>query len=219
MEEILMPQLRVLLADDHPTFRTGLFALLETDSDITVVGEAGNGDEVVQMAKDLEPDLIIMDIKMPNSNGIEATRRILQYLPQVRILVVTMFEDDHTVARAMRAGAKGYILKGALPEEITRAIKVVAEGGAIFSSEIAVRFIDYFDQVRPGFCNDELDMLTGREREILDLIARGHRNGEIAEILVLSPSTVRNHITNILSKLQVADRREAIQKAKDAGLA
>lgn len=155
---------------------------------------------------------------MPNCNGIEATRRILQKNPQVRILVMTMFEDDHTVAAAMRAGAKGYIMKGALPEEITRAIRVVATGGAIFSAEIALRFIDYFDQIRPGFREGELAILTKREREILDLIARGHRNGEIVKILVLSPSTVRNHITNILSKLQVADRAEAIQKAKDAGL-
>lgn len=213
-----MSPLRVLLADDHPTYRAGLLALLKIDADMIVVGEAGSGDEVIEMAEELKPDLIIMDIKMPNCNGIEATRQILQRNPQVRILIMTMFEDDPTVAAAMRAGAKGYILKGALPDEIIRSIKVVAAGGAIFSPEIALRFVDYFEQIRPGFREGELAMLTVREREILELIAKGHRNGNIAEILVLSPSTVRNHITNILSKLQVVDRTEAIRKAKDAGL-
>ncbi len=213
-----MSSLRVLLADDHPTYRAGLLALLKIDADMIVVGEAGSGDEVIEMAEELKPDLIIMDIKMPNCNGIEATRQILQRNPQVPILIMTMFEDDPTVAAAMRAGAKGYILKGALPDEIIRSIKVVAAGGAIFSPEIALRFVDYFEQIRPGFREGELAMLTVREREILELIAKGHRNGNIAEILVLSPSTVRNHITNILSKLQVVDRTEAIRKAKDAGL-
>lgn len=213
-----MSSLRVLLADDHPTYRAGLLALLKIDADMIVVGEAGSGDEVMEMAEELKPDLIIMDIKMPNCNGIEATRQILQRNPQVPILIMTMFEDDPTVAAAMRAGAKGYILKGALPDEIIRSIKVVAAGGAIFSPEIALRFVDYFEQIRPGFREGELAMLTVREREILELIAKGHRNGNIAEILVLSPSTVRNHITNILSKLQVVDRTEAIRKAKDAGL-
>ncbi len=213
-----MSSLRVLLADDHPTYRAGLLALLKIDADMIVVGEAGSGDEVIEMAEELKPDLIIMDIKMPNCNGIEATRQILQRNPKVPILIMTMFEDDPTVAAAMRAGAKGYILKGALPDEIIRSIKVVAAGGAIFSPEIALRFVDYFEQIRPGFREGELAMLTVREREILELIAKGHRNGNIAEILVLSPSTVRNHITNILSKLQVVDRTEAIRKAKDAGL-
>ncbi|WP_243298643.1 response regulator transcription factor [Bacillus litorisediminis] len=213
-----MPQVRVLLADDHPTFRAGLVALLQTDSSVTVAGEAGSGDEVIAMAEDLKPDIIIMDIQMPSCNGIEAIRRILQKDPQVRILVMTMFEDDHTVTAAMRAGARGYILKGALPDEIIRAIRAVAAGEAIFSQTITIRFIEYFDQIRPGVREGDLMMLTIREREVLDLIARGYRNAEIAETLVLSPSTVRNHITNILSKLQVADRAAAIQKARDAGL-
>ncbi|WP_409273356.1 response regulator [Neobacillus sp. SCS-31] len=213
-----MRQLRVLLADDHPTFRGGLLSLLKTDPDIIVVGEVGSGDEVIQMADELKPDLIIMDIKMPNCNGVEATRRILEKNPQVRILMMTMFEDDQTVAAAMRAGAKGYILKGALPDEIMRAIRVAADGGAIFSPDIALRFINYFDQIRPGVQDGALSNLTPRELEILSLIANGSRNGEIAESLFLSPSTVRNHITNILSKLQVANRAEAISKAKDAGL-
>lgn len=213
-----MTQLRVLLADDHPTFRTGLATLLNTDAAVAVVGEAGTGDEVVARAAELCPDLIIMDIQMPGCNGIEATRHILRQQPKIRILVMTMFEDDHTVAAAMRAGARGYILKGALPEEIVRAVWAVAGGEAIFSSAIAGRFMEYFDQIRPGIREGDLAELTDREREVLDLIARGYRNAAIAEMLVLSPSTVRNHITNILSKLQVADRAEAIQKARDAGL-
>ncbi|MET3697821.1 LuxR family two component transcriptional regulator [Bacillus oleivorans] len=213
-----MSKVHVLLADDHPTFRAGLVALLQTDSAITVVGEAGSGDEVIALAEEIKPDVIIMDIQMPNCNGVEAIRYILQKDQQVRILVMTMFEDDHTVAAAMRAGARGYILKGALPDEIIRAIRAVAAGEAIFSQTIAIRFMEYFDQIRPGIHDGNLSMLTYREREVLDLIARGYRNAEIAEMLVLSPSTVRNHITNILSKLQVADRAEAILKAKDAGL-
>ncbi|MFT4415342.1 response regulator [Fredinandcohnia humi] len=206
------------MADDHPAFRTGLVSMLNTDSVMTVVGEAGTGDEVVSLADEIKPDLIIMDVQMPGVNGIEATRRILTKNPDIRILVMTMFEDDHTVAAAMRAGARGYILKGALPNEILRAIRAVASGEAIFSELIARRFITYFDQIGNGFRQGELSELTAREREILDLIARGYKNAEIAENLFLSPSTVRNHITNILSKLQVADRAEAIQKAKDAGL-
>lgn len=213
-----MTQLRVLLADDHPTFRAGLVSLLNTDPSLSVVGEAGSGDQVITMAEELHPDLIIMDIQMPNLNGIEAIRRILTKEPEVRILVMTMFEDDHTIAAAMRAGARGYILKGALPEEINRSIKAVGAGEAIFSQAIASRFMDYFEKIRPSFREGDLAMLTERELEVLGLIAQGYKNAQIAESLVLSPSTVRNHITNILSKLQVSDRAEAIRVAKDAGL-
>lgn len=213
-----MTPLRVLLADDHPTFRAGLVSLLNTDASMEVVGEAGSGDAVITLAEELHPDLIIMDIQMPNLNGIDAIRRILAKNPHVRILVMTMFEDDHTIASAMRAGARGYILKGALPEEISRSIKAVAAGEAIFSQAIAIRFMNYFEQVRPSFREGDLAMLTDREIEVLELIARGYKNAQIADSLVLSPSTVRNHITNILSKLQVSDRAEAIQRAKNAGL-
>jgi DNA-binding NarL/FixJ family response regulator len=214
----MMKKLRVLLADDHPAFRSGLLYLLTSDSSFLVVGEAGTGEEVISLASDLAPDIVVMDIQMPGCNGVEATRRILKDNPNIRILIMTMFEDDHTVAASMRAGARGYVLKGALPEEIIRAIKAVASGEAIFSSAIAQRFITYFGHIRPDYRDNELADLTEREREILDLIARGYKNGAIAELLVISPSTVRNHITNILSKLQVTDRAEAIQKAKDAGL-
>ncbi|MFS0863980.1 response regulator transcription factor [Fredinandcohnia sp. 179-A 10B2 NHS] len=209
---------RVLLADDHPTFRTGLASLVNNDKTFEVVGEAGSGDEVISIAKTLQPDVVIMDIQMPGINGIEATRQITTLFPNVRILVMTMFEDDQTVAAAMRAGARGYVLKGALPNEIIRAIQAVAAGEAIFSERIAKKFINYFEQFRLGLQAGELSELTVREREILNLIARGYKNAEIANLLVLSPSTVRNHITSILSKLQVADRAEAIKKAKDAGM-
>lgn len=213
-----MQQIRILLADDHPTFRTGLATLLSMEEGLQVVGEAGTGEEAVAKAAELQPDVILMDIQMPVCNGIEATRRILAANPDLRILVVTMFEDDRSVAAAMRAGARGYVLKGALPEEITRAIRVVAGGEAIFSPAIAARFVEYFDQVHPSAAGPLFPELTQREREVLELIARGYKNHEIVAKLVLSPATVRNHITNILSKLQVADRAEAIQRAREAGL-
>jgi DNA-binding NarL/FixJ family response regulator len=211
--------IRILIADDHTLFRDGLRALIASASDAELVGEAANGEEAIALAASLQPDLIIMDLQMPIINGIDATRRIVNASPHVGILVVTMFDDDHSVFAAMQAGARGYILKGTNHTEMLRAIRAVASGEAIFSPAIAVRLMDYFGNLRPKAPRQIFPELTEREREILKLIAEGYKNPEIAAQLVLSPKTVRNNITNILSKLQVADRAEAILRAREAGLA
>ncbi len=214
-----MDPLRVLIADDHPLFRHGLAALLQAEPDIEVVGEATTGEEVITLAATLQPDVILMDIRMPGINGIEATRRILHTSPQIRILVVTMFEDDASVFMAMRAGARGYLLKDAQKADLLRAIRAVGSGEAIFSPAIATRLMDFFSAPRPTVPALAFPELTEREREVLELIAQGYSNTEIATRLVLSPNTVRNYVSNIFSKLQVADRAQAIVRARDAGLA
>ena len=210
--------LRIVIADDHVLFRDGLRALLAAAPDTELVGEAATGDEAVALATALQPDVVLMDIQMPGLNGIDATRRIAHASPHVGILVVTMFEDDSSVFAAMRAGARGYLLKGAKYDEVLRAIRAVGSGEAIFSPAIAVRLMEYFSNVRPTAIPQAFPDLSDREREILDLIAQGHKNAEIAARLVLSPKTVRNHVSNILSKLQVADRAQAIIRAREAGL-
>ncbi|MFN8482260.1 MAG: response regulator transcription factor [Anaerolineae bacterium] len=212
-----MERIRVLIADDHTLFRSGLHALLNLFSDIQVVGEASTGEETISKAEALQPDVILMDIQMPGVNGIEATRRIMQTSPNVGIIVVTMFEDDSYVFLAMCAGARGYILKEANEDEVLRAIRAVASGEAIFGAAIAKRLVQFFSKPTPT-SPAVFPELTDREREILDLIARGESNADIAQILVLSPHTVRNHISNIFAKLQVADRAEAIIRAREAGL-
>jgi DNA-binding NarL/FixJ family response regulator len=213
-----MEPLRVLIADDHPLFRHGLFALLNASPDFEVVGEATSGEEVVTMAAQLQPDVILMDIHMPGGNGIEATRRILHTSPNIRILIITMFEDDASVFTAMRAGARGYVLKDAQKADMLAAIQAVGRGEAIFSPTIATRLIDFFAAPRPAVPPQAFPELTEREREILDLIAKGHSNTEIATRLVLSPNTVRNYVSNVFSKLQVADRAQAIIRARESGL-
>jgi DNA-binding NarL/FixJ family response regulator len=210
--------LRVLVADDHLIFRDGLRALLSSVPDAELVGEAATGEEAVALASSLQPDVVLMDLQMPDLNGIEATRRIVRDSPHIRVLVVTMFEDDGSVLAAMRAGARGYLLKGATHTEMTRAIRAVGEGEAIFSPTIAARLMEFFASFRPAAMPQVFPELSDREREVLDLIAQGHKNPDIAARLVLSPKTVRNHVTNILSKLQVADRSEAIIRAREAGL-
>jgi DNA-binding NarL/FixJ family response regulator len=211
------PSIRILIADDHTLFRDGLRALLGSILDADVVGEAATGEEAVARAAELAPDVILMDIQMPDVNGIEATRRILENNPNVGIVVLTMFEDDDSVFAAMRAGARGYILKGADQNEMLRAIRAVASGEALFGPAIANRLIAFFagKQSSPPVPFPDL---TDREREILDLIATGQSNAEIADLLFLSPKTVRNHISSIFSKLQVADRAQAIVRAREAGL-
>jgi DNA-binding NarL/FixJ family response regulator len=216
-----MDQIRILIADDHPLFRDGLRALLESVPDMQVIGEVATGNEVMAQAQALQPDVILMDIKMPGLNGIEATRRILQASPHIRILVITMFEDDESVFAAIRAGARGYLLKGAVQEETLRAIRSVASGEAIFGPAIAERLMHYFGSTRPVGKSGPAQFfpeLTDREYEILALLAQRKSNAEIAAHLVLSPKTVRNHVSNILSKLQVADRAEAMRAAWTAGL-
>ena len=213
-----MESLRVLIADDHPLFRHGIAALLQTSSEFEVVGEATTGAEALTLAEQLQPDVILMDIQMPAINGIEATRHILHTSPHIRILIVTMSEDDASVFTAMRAGARGYILKDAQKDDILRAIRAIGRGEAIFSPAIAGRLIDFFATPRPSTPAQAFPELTEREREILNLIAQGHSNPEIAARLVLSPHTVRNYVSNIFSKLQVVDRAQAIVRAREAGL-
>lgn len=213
-----METIRVLIADDHPVFRFGLRALLSAESGIEVAGEATTGEDAVALVGTLRPDVILMDINMPGISGIEATRRITQANPQVGILVITMFEDDDSVFAAMRAGARGYLLKGAAGDETVRAIRVVSNGEAIFSPSVALRLMQYFSSPPATAAPQAFPELTEREREVLDLIAQGYTNTAIAEKLVLSTKTVRNHVSNIFSKLQVAGRAEAIIRARDAGL-
>ncbi len=210
--------LRVLIADDHPLFRSGMRSLLAADLESEVVGEATTGEEAIAQADALQPDLILMDLHMPGMGGIEATRRILRSSPQIRILVVTMYEDDHSVFTAMRAGARGYLLKGASPDEVLRAIQAVGSGGAIFSPSIATRLIDFFAHLQPATLPQALPELTEREHEIVSLIAQGQSNAAIAKHLTLSPKTVSNYVSTIFSKLQVADRAQAMLRAQQAGL-
>jgi DNA-binding NarL/FixJ family response regulator len=211
-----MTPIRILIADDHPMFRFGLRALLTAEPDTVVIGEATSGRQVIEMAAQLTPDVILMDINMPEISGIEATRQIFAANPDIGILVITMFEDD-TVFAAIRAGARGYILKGAEGEETIRAIRAVANGESIFSPAIAQR-LTKFIVTAPTVEAPLFPDLTPREREILVLIAQGLTNSAIAEHLSLSPKTVRNQVSSVLSKLNVTSRAEAIVKARQAGL-
>lgn len=210
------PAISVLIAEDSAPFRMGLRALLGSADDIRLVGEAEDGLQAVEMAVALQPDVVLMDVQMPGLNGIQSTQRIVQGSPHIGIVMLTMFEDDESVFAAMQAGARGYLLKGALRNEVLTAVRAAAAGEAIFGPALAKRMMQYFSQVKaPSAAFPEL---TEREREVLTLIAQGRSNSEIADALVLSPKTVRNHITNIFDKLQVADRAQAIVRARDAGL-
>jgi DNA-binding NarL/FixJ family response regulator len=209
--------IHVLIVDDHAPFRAGLRALLTSVPEMEVAGEAANGDDAIHKAAKLQPDVILMDIQMPGMNGIEATRAIYQSSPHIGVIVLTMFEDDDSVFAAMRAGARGYLLKGADQAEILRAIHSVRNGEALFGPGIARRLINFFAQPNPQ-AQHPFPELTEREREVLDLLARGMNNAEIAGVLVISQKTVRNHVSNIFNKLQVADRAQAIIRARDAGL-
>ncbi len=212
-----MEPIRILIADDHTLFREGLRSLLASVADAEAVGEAASGQEAIDQAMALQPDVVLMDIQMPGINGIEATRRIVGTSPHIGVIVVTMFEDDDSVFAAMRAGARGYVLKGADQDEMLRTIRSVARGEALFGPAIARRLMGYFSAPRPAAEPQLFPELTEREREVLGLIAQGHNNEEIARSLVLSQKTVRNHVSNIFSKLQVADRAQAIVRAREAG--
>lgn len=212
-----MEPIRVLVADDHAFYREGARTMLHAAPEIDVVGEAATGDETIARAIALQPDVILMDLKMPGANGIEATQRILRTHPHSAILVVTMYDDDDLVFAAMRAGARGYVLKDADLDELVRAIKAVSRGEAIFSPTIAQRMMRYFAALPPKALL-AFPELTGRERHVLQLIAQGLSNAEIAERLTLSLKTVQNHVSNISSKLQVVDRAQAAVRARDAGL-
>ena len=213
-----MSRLRIVIADDQPMMRAGFKAVLEATGSIEVVAEAATGEEAVEAAAAHQPDVVVMDLHMPGLNGIEATRRIVHHSPHVGVLVLTMVEDDASVFAAMRAGARGYLLKGADKAEILRALQAVASGEAIFGPAVARRVIEYFSAPQVPGPPLAFPELTEREREVLDLIAQGHNNEAIARRLVLSQKTVRNHVSNIFTKLQVADRAQAIVRARKAGL-
>lgn len=208
---------RVLIADDHPLVRRALRDLIASLPDMEVVGEAGTGGAVVEQALAARPDVVVMDLKMPEIDGIEATRRLTEAIPGVAVLVLTMYEDDDSVFAAMRAGARGYLLKGAEQDEIVRAIQAVSSGQAIFAPGVAQRVVQFF-ATGPSPPAPPFPELTPREREVLDLISSGASNPVIARRLAISSKTVSNHISVIFTKLQVADRAQAIVQARRAGL-
>lgn len=202
--------MKILLVDDHPLFRSGVRNLIQTTDDLEVIGEAASGEEAINMAFGLQPDVIVMDIRMPGINGIEATRMIKEKLPDMKILIVTMLKNDKSVFTAMQIGARGYVLKDAGELELLQSIRMVGNGGAVFSSDIASRMMHYFAMpAKKDLINPALSELTGRELEVLELIAEGHTNTQIGACLHLSSKTVANHISNILNKLQVTDRHQA----------
>ena len=211
-----MTPLRVLVVEDHPLFRKGVVALLEAAADLSVAGVAGSGEDAVVRARELRPDVVLMDLQLPGMSGIEATRAIGAADPDVRVLVLSLFEDEESVFLALRAGARGYVLKDAEEEELLGAIRAVARGEAIFSQAVAGRVLAFFAQPRPA--PKAFPELTDREREILGLLAAGHPNPSIARKLSLSPKTVANYVSAIFAKLQVADRAEAMIRAREAGL-
>jgi DNA-binding NarL/FixJ family response regulator len=209
--------IKVLIADDHPVFRSGLRALLETDPALTVVGEAATGVEAVASATRELPDVVLMDLHMPELDGVVATGQIVAARPEAAVLVLTMFDDDDSVFAAMRAGARGYLLKGTNQADILRAVHAVAAGGAMFGPAVARRMLDYFAHGAahrvPAFPE-----LSDREREVLDLLAQGESNRRISTTLSITEKTVRNYVSNIFAKLAVADRAQAIVRAREAGL-
>ncbi len=208
----------VLIADDHPLFREGMRGRLDRVTDVEVVGEAASGQEAVDLARELGPRVILMDIKMPGVNGIEATREILGTNQEIGVLVLTMFEDDDSVFAAMRAGAKGYLLKDSGGEGVVHAIRAVASGEAVFGPGVAERIIGFFSAPRPAAPQRAFPELTEREEEVLSLVAQGKSNQEISRQLFVSLKTVRNYVSNILLKLQVADRAQAVIRAREAGM-
>jgi DNA-binding NarL/FixJ family response regulator len=206
----------VLVVDDHPLFRFGLCAALAQRDDIEVVGEAAGGQAAIAAAGATVPDVIVMDLHLPDLGGVEATRAITTANPKIGVLVLTMFDDSESVFNAMRAGARGYLLKGAEPDELVRAVQAVARGEAIFGQSIAAQVLRYFNGLNASAVS--FPELTSREREVLELIAAGRSNTEIAQVLSLSGKTVRNHVSIIFGKLRVADRAQAIVRAREAGL-
>jgi DNA-binding NarL/FixJ family response regulator len=210
--------IRVLLADDHPVVRRGLAALLDTLDGFDVVGEAEDGESAVRETQLAKPDVVLMDIRMPGIDGVEATRRIRKAVPETAVLVLTMYEEDATVFTAMQAGAQGYLLKGAEQDDIADAIRAVSRGQAIFGPGIAARLLEHFANPPTAAPEDPFPELTAREKEILELLAAGRRTSEIASTLHLSPKTVSNNLTTIFAKLEVTDRTAAVIRARERGL-
>jgi DNA-binding NarL/FixJ family response regulator len=215
---VVTTPIRVLLADDHPVVRRGLAALLGTLDDFEVVGEAADGEAAVRETQLTKPDVVLMDVRMPGIDGVEATRRIRKAVPETAVLMLTMYDEDATVFTAMQAGARGYLLKGAEQDEIADALRAVVRGQAIFGAAIASRLLDHFANPPAAVADDLFPELTGREREILELLAQGRRTAEIATALHLSPKTVSNNLTTIFAKLEVADRTAAVIRARERGL-
>lgn len=218
-----METVRVLIADDHPMFRKGLTAALQAMENVELAGEAATGTQAVEMATRLQPDVVLMDIHMPDAanpqwDGIQATREITRLSPHIGVILLTLIADDNAIFEAMRAGARGYVLKGADQGEVERAIIAVVHGEALYSPAIAQRLIAFFAERSVHLPQRAFPELTEREREVLELIAQGRNNTEIARRLTISDKTVRNHVHNVFSKLQVDDRAEAIIKARESGL-
>jgi DNA-binding NarL/FixJ family response regulator len=211
--------IRILVVDDHRLFRDGLKALLESAPDTMVVGAAETGKQALDLIPEVSPDVVLMDIMMPDMNGIEAARKIRERHPETRVVMLTMLEDDDSLFAAMCAGARGYILKGADKADVLRTIRATANGEALFGPAIARRLTTFFEQAgQKGLSISPFPELTDREREVLDLIAQGRDNADIASKLFISSKTVSNHISNIFSKLQLSDRAQAIVAAREAGL-
>lgn len=208
----------VLVVDDHPVFRLGLVALLDSLDDIAIAGEADTADAAVRAVADRRPDVVLMDIHLPGGSGIEATRTIAHRHPDTAVLMITMVEDDDSVFAVMRAGARGYLVKGANPAEIERAVRAIANGEFILGSAVATRAAGWFAAGRPAGGVVPFPELTEREREVLALVADGLDNLAIARRLVVNPKTVRNHVSNILAKLHVTSRAAAVARARQAGL-
>lgn len=217
-----MDTIRVLIADDHQLFRDGVRTLLLTAPDMEVVGEAANGQDAIRLAAVTAPHVILMDIQMPDMDGIQVTQQVLQANPHINVLIVTMFDDDQSVFAAMRTGARGYVLKGARHDEMLRAIRSAANGEAIFSPGVAALVLNLFAAAPPAAsvtaAPDAFSDLTEREMEVLTLMARGQSNADIAAALFISVKTVRNHVSNIFNKLQVTDRAQAVIRARESGL-
>ena len=208
--------IRILVVDDHPTFRLGMQALLSSIPGFSVTGEAADATEAVELARRVPADVVIMDLDLAGTSGIDATHAVLRERPELRVLVVTMLEDDDSVFAAMRAGARGYLLKSASPAEVERAVRAVAAGDVLVASGVAERMLGFVTGARSAAT--PFPELTVREREVLDLVARGLDNLAVARRLALSDKTVRNHLSTVLAKLRVADRSQAIVRAREAGL-
>lgn len=209
---------RVVIADDHPMVRYGLRAVLDTHEQLSLVGEAQTGRELVDVVAATKPDVVITDLHMPDLNGAAATRVLLEQRPDLGVLILTMHDDDESVFEAMRAGARGYLLKGADRAELVSTVLALARGETVFGPSVARRIVGFFLESTLRYSGNVFPSLTSREREVLDLVAAGKRNGEIARGLQLSEKTVRNHLSAIFTKLQVTDRSAAIVRAREAGL-